>query len=224
MDQNLTDDEIKTRIASKVKKLYAKKKKKYTCEFCGTGFDKRDFLISHMKIRHPEDYDLKYGETNYAQLSPNLLKQMAPKKEPVVQSASPSVSAPAPAVAARNVLQPQTRVPQMDDAAQGNGLGQGAPTMRPPMPAPPLIRPMTSSSASQSPGQAAQNIAMNAVNIDFTQQTIPPVSMAELSVKLDQINNGMGRTVKIMNDNMNVLNKELRYLICEYKSPFIIFD
>ena len=72
----LTDDEIKTRIASKVKKLYAKQQKKYTCEFCGTGFDKRDFLISHMKIRHPDEYDLKYGESNYASLAPNILNQL----------------------------------------------------------------------------------------------------------------------------------------------------
>lgn len=221
MDKNLTDDEIKTRIASKVKKLYAKKKKKYTCEFCGTGFDKRDFLVSHMKIRHPEDYDLKYGETNYAQISPNLLAQMAPKKEPSSQSISPPVQASIPVSPSPNQIpKVQTPLTPISNSLPVNGLSQGAATTRPPMPAPPLMRPAIYPSS----GQQAQNISMDSVNVDFSNQTIPPISMAEINAKLDQINAGMGRTVKIMGDNMKTLNKELRYLICEYKSPFIIFD
>ncbi|WP_371805140.1 hypothetical protein [Candidatus Lokiarchaeum ossiferum] len=219
MENDLTDDEIKTRIASKVKKLYAKKKKKYTCEFCGTGFDKRDFLVSHMKIRHPDDYDLKYGETNYAQISPNLLAQMAPKKDTSPQSVSPPVQTPISNLSAST---PQSQSPAASNVTplQLDRLSQESTTMRPPMPAPPLMRPITNSTSST----PTQPLSMESVNVDFSNQTIPPISMAEINAKLDQINAGMGRTVKIMGDNMKTLNKELRYLICEYKSPFIIFD
>ncbi|UYP44548.1 hypothetical protein NEF87_000833 [Candidatus Lokiarchaeum ossiferum] len=221
MENDLTDDEIKTRIASKVKKLYAKKKKKYTCEFCGTGFDKRDFLVSHMKIRHPDDYDLKYGETNYAQISPNLLAQMAPKKDTSPQSVSPPIQTPISNLSA-SASTPQSQSPATSNVTplQLDRLSQESTTMRPPMPAPPLMRPITNSSSST----PTQPLSMESVNVDFSNQTIPPISMAEINAKLDQINAGMGRTVKIMGDNMKTLNKELRYLICEYKSPFIIFD
>ena len=192
---DLTEDEIKTRIAMKVKKLYAQKKKKYICEFCGTGFDKRDFLISHMKIRHPDDYDLKYGESNYAKLAPSIR--------------------PAPATPATPVRQPAPVAAQP----------RASPVQAPVQPVAPVRQPI-SPSAPMSP--AANTISpaasMRAPQVTFSAQTIAPATMDQINDKLDQINDSFKSTMKILGLNMDSLNKELRYLICEYKSPFIIFD
>ena len=61
-------------------------------------------------------------------------------------------------------------------------------------------------------------------NMPFMSQTTYHVSMDDLDAKLDSLNTSLGKTIKVMDDNMKNLNKELRYLICEYKSPFILFE
>ncbi|MHA1584821.1 MAG: hypothetical protein ACTSWL_06175 [Promethearchaeota archaeon] len=229
---NLTEDEIRTRIASKVKKLYTKKKKKYVCEFCGTGFDKRDFLISHMKIRHPDEYEIKYGENQFASLNPDLLHQL--ESSSVNQGSNIGVpsnpvltSSP---VSTQIQSQGQGQQPASPISGQNAIFGKVAPISR----ANATNIPTSANSSAIQVGHKnlTSNLGQPPISLNNTDQraatlshtTRPPISMAELEKKLTIMDQSLKKTMGVLDQNMKALNKELRYLICEYKSPFIIFD
>lgn len=251
---NLTDEEIKNRIATKVKKLYAKKNKKYVCEFCGTGFDKRDFLISHMKIRHPDDYELKYGESNYASLNPNILSQLNGENSPSSANNASSSAIPSTMIASNSNSidnsnnsnsspNPSSQTPPMGQTSipnpmQNYNLDQQTQISRNLTPHSPQNNHLNSSpntlSSPSNPSNAQFNTTlpnmassvhipdMSTQNLDVN--TLTPAEMLQIENQLDRLNSALGKTMKVLEGNIMNLNKELRYLISEYKSPFIIFD
>ncbi len=221
---NLSDQEIRSRIASKVKKLYANQKKKYVCEFCGTGFNKKDFLESHMKIRHPEEYARKYHDMKYAALSPDISNQN--------QAATEEMTSP-------TVISPHFKG-KIDSAGNENNQATNSPyespqVLNPSSPETPQIHAPLEQSEIQgnipnlNPNNRGAldpqaNSNMQSVNSEIGGNTYGPATLTTLDEQLSSMNDALKHTIEVMNSNMQLLNKELRYLIAEYKSPFIIFE